>query len=254
MLIGAHGGQRRDRAAGGLRVAALRWNRRRSAARPATTPMHPQFTAWQDAPHSQVACVAMPHRRRRPRVRPLQDERHAAARITSSTGRLPTADPGVSPICVRRMEVCGTCHWSGKDFGDVVRVKREYADDEANTETSTFLQMLVGGPGAPARSGRAIHWHADPACKSNSSSPTRSPDHPVRQVTDAKGRCASTPPTARRREQLAKGSRRTMDCVDCHNVVAHRVAATPEQAVDRGASRRANQTAGSPSSGAKAYG
>ena len=33
-------------------------------------------------------------------------------------------------------------------------------------------------------------------------------------------------------EQLAKGTWRTMDCVDCHNVVAHRVAASPEQAVD----------------------
>ena len=63
------------------------------------------------------------------------------------------------------MEVCGTCHWSGKGFGDVVRVKREYAEDETNTETSTFLQMFLGGPGAPTRSGRAIHWHADPRVK-----------------------------------------------------------------------------------------
>ena len=34
-------------------------------------------------------------------------------------------------------------------------------------------------------------------------------------------------------DDIAKGQRRTMDCIDCHNVVAHRVASTPEQAVDR---------------------
>ena len=34
-------------------------------------------------------------------------------------------------------------------------------------------------------------------------------------------------------EQLAKGTQRTMDCVDCHNVVAHRVAPSAEQDVDR---------------------
>jgi hypothetical protein len=31
---------------------------------------------------------------------------------------------------------------------------------------------------------------------------------------------------------LEKGTMRTMDCIDCHNAVAHRVMPTPEQAVD----------------------
>ena len=43
---------------------------------------------------------------------------------------------------------------------------------------------------------------------------------------------ASTPAEGTTPEQLAKGTWRTMDCIDCHNVVAHRVAPTPEQAVN----------------------
>ena len=39
---------------------------------------------------------------------------------------------------------------------------REYADDEANTETMTVLQLHVG---RPSSSGRAIHWHADPTTR-----------------------------------------------------------------------------------------
>ena len=43
-----------------------------------------------------------------------------------------------------------------------------------------------------------------------------------------------------------------MDCIDCHNVVAHRMSPTPEQAVDE-AIAVGRITAGCPSSGAKAY-
>src|SRR6185295_16538359 len=33
-------------------------------------------------------------------------------------------------------------------------------------------------------------------------------------------------------EQLAKGERRVMDCMDCHNRPSHGIAATPERAVN----------------------
>ena len=33
-------------------------------------------------------------------------------------------------------------------------------------------------------------------------------------------------------DEIAKGERRVMDCIDCHNVPAHRIAPTAEQAVD----------------------
>ena len=40
---------------------------------------------------------------------------------------------------------------------DILRVMREYADDETNTESATILQMHLGGRSS---STRLIHWHA----------------------------------------------------------------------------------------------
>ena len=56
-------------------------------------PMHPQFTAWQAAPHSRVRLHRLPHRRGRPGVPALQVRRRPAA---VSRGDEPDseADPG----------------------------------------------------------------------------------------------------------------------------------------------------------------
>ncbi len=195
------------------------------------TPMHPQFTAWQDAPHSQVACVQC-HIGEGGRAFVKYKLNGVRQLYHVITGHYPRPIPGVADLRPAQ-EVCGTCHWAAKGFGDVVRVKREYADDETNTETVTILQMLVGGPGVPTPSGPAIHWHADPRVKiefvfTDSERQTI----PFVKYTDAQGRVREYAAQGTTPEQLAKGTRRTMDCVDCHNVVAHRVAPTPEQAVD----------------------
>ena len=56
---------------------------------------------------------------------------------------------------------------------------------------------------------------------------------PYVRVTDAQGQVREFTADGATSADIAKGQRRTMDCIDCHNVVAHRVAPTPEQAVDR---------------------
>ena len=197
------------------------------------TPMHPQFTAWQDASHSRVACVqchvgegtrAFVHYK-------LNGVRQLYHVVTGSYER---PIPGVVADFRPANEVCGSCHWSGKDFGDTIRIKREYADDEANTETTTILQMHVGGPGVPTPGGRAIHWHADPRVRVEYVS-VDAPRQtiPYVRLTDARGQVREFTADGAKAADIAKGQRRTMDCIDCHNVVAHRVAPTPEQAVDR---------------------
>jgi hypothetical protein len=114
--------------------------------------------------------------------------------------------------------------------GDVVRVTREYADDEANTETVTPLLMHVGRANA---TGRAIHWHADPSTQVEfPSADAARQTIPYVKVTSADGRvreyfAPDADPAA------AAGPLRRMDCVDCHNMVGHRIASTPETAVDR---------------------
>ena len=131
------------------------------------------------------------------------------------------------------LETCGKCHWPGRDSGDVIRVKREYADDEANSETATILQMFVGGPGRPTSSGRAIHWHADPGVRIE----FVSTDHerqtiPYVRLVGKDGKVKEYKAEGATDDEIAKGERRVMDCIDCHNVPAHRIAPTAEQAVD----------------------
>ena len=157
-------------------------------------PMHPQFTAWQAAPHSEVACVQC-HIGEGGRAFVKYKMNGLRQLYHVVTRQIPRPIPGVADLRPA-MEVCGTCHWSGKGFADVVRVKREYAEDETNTETSTFLQLFLGGPGAPTRSGRAIHWHADPRRANRIHlHRRRAPDHSVRQVHG----CTRQRPRVRRR-------------------------------------------------------
>ena len=197
------------------------------------TPMHPQFTAWQDAPHSRVACVQC-HIGEGTRAFVHYKLNGVRQLVQVVTGGYERPIPGVVADFRPAQEVCGSCHWSGKNFGDAIRIKREYADDEANTETSTILQLHVGGPGAPTPDGRAIHWHADPKVQveyvfTDADRQTI----PYVRVTNAQGQVKEFTADGATPADIEKGQRRTMDCIDCHNVVAHRVAATPEQAVDR---------------------
>jgi hypothetical protein len=148
------------------------------------------------------------------------------------TNQVPKPIPGVADMRPA-LEVCGSCHWPERALADRVRVVRDFADDEANTETTTILQMHLGGPGQPTTAGRAIHWHADPAITITYTATDKERQTiPFVKVTDAKGTVREFVTEGTTPAQLAQGVSRTMDCIDCHNVVAHRIAPTPERAVD----------------------
>ena len=136
------------------------WNRRRSAARPATNRCTRSSPPGRRT--STRACAAPTVTSARARARSFTTSSSACGSCTTSiTRQIPRPIPGVADLRPA-LEVCGNCHWPNRDLGDRVRVVREYADDEPNTETTTVLHMFTGGPGKPTRVGRAIHWHADP--------------------------------------------------------------------------------------------
>ena len=193
------------------------------------TPMHPQFTAWKAGIHARTACVdchvgegaqGFVHAK-------LAGTRQLAHVITGGFPR--PIPPGANVPPGGHSLTCGRCHQPTKTAGDVIRVKREYADDEANSETMTVLLMHVGRANP---TGKAIHWHADPATKVEFASPDHSRQTiPYVKVTDATGQVkeyfaadVTAPP--------AGAALRTMDCVDCHNMVGHRIAPSAALAVD----------------------
>jgi NapC/NirT cytochrome c family, N-terminal region len=195
------------------------------------TPMHPQFTAWSAAIHARVACVdchigegagAFVHAK----LAGVRQLVHVA------TNRVPQPiPPGAEMPPGAQARTCGGCHPPGRMPGDLIHTSREYADDEANSETATTLVMHVGGG---ASSPRAIHWHADPAVHIEYvATDAERQTIPYVKVTDAKGQVKEYRAPDTTDQAIATGTRRTMDCIDCHNTVGHPIAATPEQAVDR---------------------
>jgi hypothetical protein len=195
------------------------------------TPMTPQFTAWQAATHRQVACVDCHIAEG---VRGFVYAKAAGTRqlLHVATGAFPRPiPPGAEMPPGAQAVTCQGCHNPGRIVGDRLRVMRDYADDEASTETTTVLQLHVG---RPSSSGRAIHWHADPKTRVE----YVATDHglqtiPYVRLTDARG-VVKEFRTADATDQLVRdGQRKTMDCIDCHNTVGHPIAPTAEQAVDR---------------------
>jgi hypothetical protein len=194
------------------------------------TPMQPQFTAWQAGPHARIACVNC-HVGEGARgfvQAKLAGTRQLAHVITGTFPR--PVPPGAQVPFGGHDLTCGRCHQPMKIPGDVVRVKREYGEDEQNTETMTVLLMHVGRANA---TGRGIHWHADPSTRVEfaSADPARQTITYVK-VTSADGKVKEyfAPDAADKPVQAE--SLRLMDCVDCHNMVGHRIASTPELAVD----------------------
>jgi NapC/NirT cytochrome c family, N-terminal region len=195
------------------------------------TPMQPQFAAWEAGVHGRVACAqchigegakGFVHAK-------LSGVRQLMHVVTNSYPR--PIPPGAEMPPGERVEACGRCHQPERASGDRVRVIRAYGDDEKNTETLTVLQMFVN---RSAASTRAIHWHADPAVRVEYvSTDEKNETIPYVKVTDASGQVREYRAPDTTDQMIAAGTRRVMDCADCHNAVGHPIAPTPEQALDQ---------------------
>src|SRR5262249_44492064 len=174
------------------------------------TPMHPQFTAWGNGPHARVACVAchigegaagFVHAK-------LSGVRQLMHVATNSYPR--PVPPGAEMPPGAQAQTCGRCHQPGRTVGDRMRVIREYADDEANTETTTYLQMHVSGTSSQ---GRGIHWHANPSVRIEYvATDAERQTIPFVKVTDANGGVKEFVAPDTTDQMLREGSRHGMDC------------------------------------------
>ena len=193
-------------------------------------PMHPQFTSWQVSPHAEVTCTQC-HvgEGARALVRAKLAGTRQLYHVLTNQIPKPIHGADMRPA----LETCGKCHWPGRDLGEPVRIKREYADDEDNTETATELQMMIGGPARKTSNGRAIHWHADPDVRIEFvSTDAQRQTIPYVRLVDSNGTVKEFKTEGTTDEQIAGGERRVMDCTDCHNMPAHRISPAAEQAVD----------------------
>ncbi|MBI4264370.1 MAG: NapC/NirT family cytochrome c [Acidobacteria bacterium] len=196
------------------------------------TTMEPEYAAYQAWPHAQVACTAC---HVGPGAGALAESKLAGTRqlLQVATGRV--ARPVPSPVRTMRpaRETCEQCHWPEKFHGDRTRTIREYASDEANTESVTTLRLHVGGGSRTLGVGTGIHWHMNLDNEIEYvATDERRETIPYVRLTDREGRVREFAVEGTTAEQLAGGERRRMDCLDCHNRPAHTFSPTPERAVD----------------------
>jgi len=196
------------------------------------TTMEPQYSAYQAWPHARVACAEC---HVGPGAGALVESKLAGARqlFHVVTRRVPTPVPTPAQSLRPARETCEQCHWPEKFHGDKTRIIREYANDEANTETVTTLQLHVGGGSRVLGVGTGIHWHMnlDNQIEYIATDASRE-TIPYVQFTDREGLVREYVVAGTTPAQLAAGTRRRMDCMDCHNRPAHTFHATPERAVD----------------------
>jgi hypothetical protein len=116
---------------------------------------------------------------------------------------------------------------------DKVHRIAEYADDEKNTESVTTLRVHVGGGDGRLGAATGIHWHMNIANEIEFIATDRARQViPYVRMKDRQGVVREWVIVGVTPEQLAKGERRRMDCMDCHNHPSHSVMATPERAVN----------------------
>jgi hypothetical protein len=197
------------------------------------TVMDPEYTAYQNSPHSRVACVEC-------HIGPgagwfvrskLSGLRQVVA-VTFHTYSRPIPSP-VKYLRPAR-DTCEQCHWPQRFTGDKFLVNTSYKEDEKNTPQTDVLLLKVGGRTWQGSVGIHGHHLADGARIRYISTDPERQTIPVVDYTDEQGKTTEfvstdTKPT---KDQLDKGEHRVMDCVDCHNRPTHAFD-LPENAVDK---------------------
>jgi nitrate/TMAO reductase-like tetraheme cytochrome c subunit len=187
--------------------------------------MQPEFTAYQNSPHSHVECVQC-------HIGPgaswfVQSKLSGVGQVFAVTFNtyprpIPTPVHNLRPA----RETCEACHWPQKYGEDRIRVISKFAEDETNSETDTVLLMKIGG----GNNGIGIHGtHLGPGVHIR----YRHTDE-ARQVipwveyNDNGKRTVYATADAK----PSGWQEREMDCMDCHNRPSHTFE-LPDRALDR---------------------
>jgi len=190
--------------------------------------MAPEFEAHKAWSHANVECTAC---HIGPGVGSFVEAKLAGTRQLYHLvrGQVPKPVPAPVRSLGRTSDTCAGCHSPQRALGRKLREVHDYADDEQNTESVTTLVMKVGTGGG---SGSGIHRHVGLAIEYVTLDVKRE-SIPFVRVTDERGRVREFKTEDATPDALAKGIRRQMDCLDCHNRPAHTFAFTPQRAVDR---------------------
>jgi hypothetical protein len=121
------------------------------------TVMSPEYTAYQNSPHSRVMCVQC---HIGPGASWFVKAKVDGLRQVVATTLNTFSRPIHSPIAHLRpaRETCEQCHWPSKHIGDKLHAFVRYADDEANTPSYNAMLIKTGGGDLDTGRHGGIHW------------------------------------------------------------------------------------------------
>lgn len=197
------------------------------------TVMAPEYAAFQDGAHSRVGCVQCHIGPGAPWfVQAKISGLRQVAAVTLNTFSRPIPSP-VHNLRPAR-ETCEQCHWPEKFHGDKVKVIRSFASDETNTESTTTLQIHVGGGSDKLSIATGIHWHMNVAnVVEYVAADEKRQVIPWVRITDRTGKTQEYLADGVKIDDIDMSRKRRMDCVDCHNRPSHPFDATADKAIDR---------------------
>ncbi|UCF64310.1 MAG: NapC/NirT family cytochrome c [bacterium] len=186
--------------------------------------MHPEYLAYQNSPHAQVACVAC-------HVGPganwyVRSKMSGLYQVYATTTNIyprpiPTPIKNLRPA----REVCEQCHWPEKFYAHKIRLETHFLTDEQNTRWDISLVMKIGSPQSALGLVEGIHWHINPHVKVEyiASDAARENLPWVRYTNLETGEVKVYQDQDNLLDQAALDTLevRTMDCMDCHNRPSH---------------------------------
>jgi nitrate/TMAO reductase-like tetraheme cytochrome c subunit len=186
--------------------------------------MEPEYTAYQNSPHANVACVdchvgAGASWYVKSKISGL----HQVYAVLTKTYPAPIETP-LHDLRPAR-ETCEKCHWPQKFYARTLWTNKYFLADSLNTEWDIILQMKTGPEYSGLGLKEGIHWHINPDVNIEYIS-----DNDKREnITYVKYTNKSTGVVRLYRNDsnpvsdslISASSTRKMDCIDCHNRPSH---------------------------------
>ncbi len=207
------------------------------------TVMSPEYTAFLDSAHSRVGCAQCHIGHGAPAlVRAKISGTRQLFAVAFGTYSRPIPSP-VEHLRPAR-ETCEQCHWPQKFTNDKLIVRTKYAEDEANTPSTTVLLLKIGGHTPNGTTG--IHGrHLDAMERiSYVTTDRRRQEIPkviYREDNGTLVEYVSDDYKTLSKEKLAEATTRNMDCIDCHNRPTHAFQ-LPDRALDKAMSEHRMST------------
>jgi hypothetical protein len=191
--------------------------------------MEPEYTAFQQSPHSRVKCVECHIGEG---ATWFVKSKLSGARQLFATAFETYPRPIPTPVEELRpaRETCAQCHRPDVFHGDRLDIIDSFLADEENSHVQTVMIMKIGSAGSLTARPHDIHWHA----AEENMIIYRHTDRErmqIPEVTLIRADGSREVYRSSAAEEGEGGETRRLDCIDCHNRPTH-IYLSPERAID----------------------